>query len=82
MDGALRNAAVVRRFYDELWNRWELGVADEILAPDVRFRGSLGTNVAGTEAFKDYVEQVRRAFPDWHNRVDEWLVDGDKLSRA
>jgi hypothetical protein len=24
------NEAVVRRFYDELWNRWQLGVADEV----------------------------------------------------
>jgi hypothetical protein len=31
------NELVVRRFYDELWNEWRLSVADEILAPDVRF---------------------------------------------
>ncbi len=74
-----RNGAVIRRFYDELWNGWDLTVADEIVAPDLRFRGSLGTSLAGIEAFKGYVEQVREAFPDWHNRVDELIAEGDKV---
>jgi len=73
----LSGEEVIRRFYDELWNRWELAVADEILAPDVRFRGSLGTELAGIEAFKAYVDRVRAAFPDWHNRIDE-LIAGEE----
>ena len=73
------NRAVIRRFYDELWNRWDLSVADEIVAPDVRFRGSLGTTSAGIDAFKSYVEQVRAAFPDWHNRIDELVTEDDKV---
>lgn len=28
----MTNEAVVRRFYDELWNRWQFELADEILA--------------------------------------------------
>jgi hypothetical protein len=39
---AERNAQVVRRFYDELWNEWRLELADEILTQDLRFRGSRG----------------------------------------
>jgi steroid delta-isomerase-like uncharacterized protein len=74
-----RNAAMVRRFYDELWNRWELWLADEIVASEVRFRGSLGTTLAGREQFKGYVEQVRAAFPDWHNKVDELIDAGNRV---
>jgi steroid delta-isomerase-like uncharacterized protein len=74
-----RNGAVIRRFYDELWNRWDLAVADEILAPDVRFRGSLGTSLAGIDAFKGYVERTRAAFPDWHNRIDELIAGRDTV---
>ena len=33
-----RNTKVVERFYYELWNRWNLDTADEILAEDLRFR--------------------------------------------
>jgi steroid delta-isomerase-like uncharacterized protein len=71
------NADVIRRFYDELWNRWEVDVADRILAADVRFRGTLGTSVVGIEAFVGYLERVRAAFPDWHNRIDELIDAGD-----
>lgn len=73
------NEAVIRRFYEELWNRWELGVADEIVASNVCFRGSLGTSVVGVEAFKDYVGQVRAAFPDWQNHIDELIAADDKV---
>lgn len=74
-----RNTDTIRRFYDDLWNRWDLGLADEIVAPDVRFRGSLGTTLQGREAFKGYVERVRAAFPDWHNQIDELIDAGDTV---
>jgi steroid delta-isomerase-like uncharacterized protein len=70
---------LVRRFYDELWNEWRLDVADEILAEDIEFRGSLGSVEHGRDAFKRYVERVQAAFPDWHNQVDELFTAGDRV---
>jgi steroid delta-isomerase-like uncharacterized protein len=72
-------AELVRRFYEELWNRWDLAVADEILAPDLRFRGTLGTSLVGIEAFRGYVEGVRAAFPDWHNDLEELIDAGEAV---
>lgn len=71
--------ALVRRFYEELWNEWRLDIADEILAEDVRFRGSLGSHERGRAAFTAYVERVRGAFPDWHNQVDDLFTAGDRV---
>lgn len=76
LGGVVGNGKVIRRFYEELWNRWDLAVADEILSEDVRFRSSLGATLEGREAFKEY---VRAAFPDWHNRVDEMIDCGDRV---
>jgi SnoaL-like domain len=45
------NEGVVKRFYHELWNRWDMDVADALLAEDVRFRGTLGSMLEGREAF-------------------------------
>jgi predicted ester cyclase len=73
------NERVVERFYHELWNRWDFDVADEILAEGVRFRGTLGSVLEGRDAFKGYVETVRRAFPDWHKRIDETISCGDRV---
>lgn len=75
-----QNEALVRRFYDELWNCWQLSVAEEILSPTVEFRGSLGKEADGVDAFKAYVEAVRRAFPDWRNRIDEIVAAGDRVA--
>jgi predicted ester cyclase len=73
------NEAIVRRFYDELWNEWRLDIVDEIVAPTIRFRGSLGSTAAGSEEFLRYVGDVQAAFPDWHNRIDELLCSGDRV---
>lgn len=79
MSGDGRNEAVVRCFYDELWNEWRLDLAVELLSARLRFRGSLGTTLTGCEAFEDYAETVRTAFPDWHNRIDDLIATGDRV---
>ncbi|HXS47997.1 MAG TPA: ester cyclase [Solirubrobacterales bacterium] len=75
----MTNEAVVRRFYDQLWNRWQLEIANEVVSPAIHFRGSLGTVCKSREEFKRYVEGIRVVFPDWHNRIDEMLASGDRI---
>jgi steroid delta-isomerase-like uncharacterized protein len=72
------HVALIHRFYEGLWNEGRLEVADEILAEDIRFRGSLGTEVEGRDGFLGYVERVRAAFPDFHNRIDDLIDAGDR----
>jgi|SRR5262245_4152053 steroid delta-isomerase-like uncharacterized protein len=74
------NKALVRRYYEELWNRWDFALADELLAEGLTFRGSLGVTVRGRDGFKGYMEAVRRAFPDFHNRVEELVAEGDTVA--
>ncbi len=62
---------LVLRYYRELWNRWDLGVAEEILSRDFRFRGSLGQVTRGVGPFLAYMGTVRRAFPDFFNAVED-----------
>ena len=73
------NRAVIERFYNEMWNEWDFAVAEEIISPDLCFRGSLGSTPEGLDSFKAYMETVRAAFPDWRNRIDELIVSGDKV---
>jgi len=67
MDGS--EAVLVRRFYDDAWNRWDDSVVDTLLAPGFRFRGSLGDEVRGREGWRAYRDMVRRAVPDFHNEI-------------
>jgi predicted ester cyclase len=70
---------VVRVFYEELWNQGRLELADEILSPAIRFRGSRGTILTGRAAFTGYARTTLAAFPDWHNRIDELLAVDDRV---
>ena len=70
----------VRRFYEELWNRWNYDVIDEILAPNVAFHGSLGISKNGHAGFIEYAETVRAAFPDFTNSVETLIAEGDKVA--
>jgi steroid delta-isomerase-like uncharacterized protein len=71
---------LVRRYYEEIWNRWDFALADELIAESVVFRGSLGVSVQGREGFKEYMQTVRRAFPDFHNRIEQLLAEDDRVA--
>jgi predicted ester cyclase len=72
--------ALVRRFYDEAWNAWDDGAVEDLLAPDVRFRGSLGDEVVGHEGFRAYRDRVRRAVPDFANEIVELVAATDRAA--
>jgi steroid delta-isomerase-like uncharacterized protein len=73
------NKNIVRRYYHDLWNKWDLGIANELIATDLVFRGSLGVNTRGLEGFKEYVQLVRQAFPDFSNSIEELIGEEDKV---
>ncbi|HEY7460299.1 MAG TPA: ester cyclase [Gemmatimonadota bacterium] len=73
------NKAIIRRYYEELWNQGKLELAEELIAHDIAFRGSLSTRSRGIEAFKAYVRMVKNAFPDFHNVIEDLIAEGDKV---
>ena len=79
-DSLEEHKIVVRRFYDELWNRWDYGVIGELLTPDIGFHGSLGVREDGHEGFIQYAEMVRAAFPDFTNSVEDLIAEGNKVA--
>lgn len=70
-DSSTDPETLVRRWFEDLFNRGELTVADEILAPDVAYAGppSLSpADVTGPDDIKEYVEVYQSAFPDlWYS---------------
>jgi steroid delta-isomerase-like uncharacterized protein len=74
------NKILIERYYHELWNRWDLGIVEDIVARDVRFHGSLGVAVEGVEGFRRYVQLVRDAFPDFHNTIEDLVAENDRVA--
>jgi predicted ester cyclase len=71
---------LVGRFYDEVWNRADESVARAILAPDFRFRGSLGPEHKGPEGFILYMRDVHAALGGYHCRIDDLIACGRRAA--
>jgi predicted ester cyclase len=72
-----QNKILIRRFFDEMWNPWNFEKVDELLAPDIKFRGTLGAELKGRDAFRAYMCKVQAAFPDFHNTILELTAEHD-----
>jgi predicted ester cyclase len=73
-------ARLVRRFYEQLWNQWDDGAVDEVLAADFEFRGSLGDVTRGWDEWRGYRDKIRAAIPDFHNEIIELLASGGRAA--
>jgi predicted ester cyclase len=60
---------LVEDFYERIWNDGNLDAAAELLTPEFSFRGSLGNEMQGREAFKNYVRTVRAALADYQCQI-------------
>lgn len=70
------NKALVRRFYEEIWNHGDLSVVPAILSSELEFRGSLGPAMTGHAPFEAYVHRVTAALGDYHCRVETMVAEG------
>jgi len=72
--------ALVRRFYADVWNRWDDAALDDVLDEDFVFRGSLGDEVRGRDGFRGYRDKIRAGFPDFHNEIVELVTEGERAA--
>jgi predicted ester cyclase len=73
-------ATLVRRFYDQLWNKWDDAAVDHTLAPSFTFRGSLGQQMIGRSGWRAYRDQIRRGSSDFHNEIVTLVADRDQAA--
>lgn len=80
------NKAIVRRFWEEAWNKARLEVIDELYAPDHVLRAEwqnplLGgaRTESGSEVAKRVITMWRTALPDFHVVIDRQIAEGDKV---
>jgi len=73
------NKAVIRRHVEEVFNKGNLSVADEIISPEYVFQSPMG-EYKGPEGFKQMVASIRKACPDIHYTIDDMIAEGDKVA--
>ncbi len=69
---------LVRAFYDRIWNAGDFEAATEIVVETFVFRGSLGAELSGRNAFLEYVRSVRSVFADYRCDVVECVAARDR----
>jgi predicted ester cyclase len=74
---AADNKALVARFLDEVYNRGNLDVADELVADDYTSHNRLEIEVMGPEGIKATARAQRAAFPDQESILDALIAEGD-----
>jgi predicted ester cyclase len=67
---------LVEAFYSRIWNQGDSAAISDLLGKDFRFRGSLGPELRGSDAFQDYVQSVRGALADYHCEILDCVAEG------
>src|SRR5437660_5567397 len=73
------NKATIRRFYDEIWNKGNMAMADEVNAPDVIDHNPPIGFPPGIEGIKQFGTAVRQSFSDFNLTTDDIIAEGDKV---
>jgi predicted ester cyclase len=73
-------AALVRRFYNDVWDRWDDEAVDQLLAEDFIFRGSLGDEERGRDGFRAYRDKLRAVFPNFRNEIVYLVAEGERAA--
>jgi predicted ester cyclase len=77
--GTEENKASGRRFIEEVINRGNVAVIDELTDPSF-VDHSIRPGVPPTmEGLKGFLTQFRTAFPDLHYTIDDQIAEGDRI---
>lgn len=72
--------APITRIADDIWNRGDLTVVDDVMSPDGRYHGPHMPNGMGDrETWRRAIGMYRSAFPDSHVAYDDLIVSGDTV---
>jgi steroid delta-isomerase-like uncharacterized protein len=81
------NRTLMRRAIEEVWNRGNFALVDELVASDfVGHSDAVGhpepaenNEPDGPEGYKQYFAMLRGAFPDIHFTIEDQITEGDRV---
>jgi predicted ester cyclase len=71
------NKAIARRILEEVWNKGNLKVLDEFVAPGAPSHDPNNVIAPGPEGLKQIASLYRSAMPDLRFTIEQELTDGD-----
>lgn len=77
------NRALIRRWFEEVWNKGRAEAIDEMFAADGVANGLADENgepLRGPDGFKAFFYKFRDAFPDIEVIVEDTIAEDDKVA--
>lgn len=74
-----QNKIQARRLFEDVWNRGDFTVLDELIASDY-VGHSPPHEIHGSEGGKQFVSAFRSGFPDIHFMVEDQIAEGDRVA--
>ena len=77
------NDALIRRWFEEVWNKGREEAIDELFAEDGVAHGLAdvaGGKLRGPAGFKPFFRSFREAFPEVEVTVEDTVSEGDKVA--
>ena len=73
------NKALCRRITEEIWNKKNPALSDDLIDANWVMHGTGGMEFKGLEGFKQFFTTFTTAFPDFHVAIDDMVAEGDKV---
>ena len=75
------NKALVRRYFEEIWDKGNLELIDELFTTNFVRHGPTATEgeVHGLEGFKGLVSMYHTALPDLRVPIEDLISEGDRV---
>ena len=76
---AEENKALIRRFYEEVFNKRNLAALDDFYAPDHIDHTLPAGLPVGPEGTRQAIAMMLSGFPDLHITIEDMIAEGDKV---
>ena len=73
---AQENKAIVSRHFEDVWNKGDLAVVEEIYAPDISYQGEHVTR----DEWEELLSPWRIGLPDLRYHLDQLVAEGDLVA--
>lgn len=74
------NKTLVRRAFEEVWNKGNLEIVEQLFSADFVRHFPIGSETRGLDTFRERLSNHRTAFPDWSERVELIVAEGDLVA--
>lgn len=71
---------IVKKYYEELWNKQNYSLIDELFDDQLLFRGSLNIETKGKEAFKEYMKNILTGIPNLYHGIELMVCENSSVA--